>query len=241
MSHNYKECGGGSNQNSSPCGCKTSTDKIAYQGPSLECLGIGNCASINDILLALNNLICSPEMIQIIINNILSNEELNQEFIEIINASIGCDTILQCFIEGTTTTINPDDTTTSTTTLPITCKYLKLTSSGDDAPWSGKMCDEDGTEVSGIVNFGQEVYTPCIDVDSFNGDEKITIDDVFDCGCKNVRIENISGNANWRARTCEGESISGIIIGNDIVTLNCVNMDSLDLSPTIQIINVENC
>jgi len=103
------------------CGCKTSTDEVVYQGPPLTCVGINNCDTMTDVLQQLNNYICSEELVTIIINNIINNADLYQQFTTIVNNSVDCETVWAC------------ETTTSTTTIPLLIELkISPTSAGDD-------------------------------------------------------------------------------------------------------------
>lgn len=99
--NNIQNCGG---CNQDPCGCKTSTDEVVYRGPALTCLGIQNCNNTTEILQALDGLICSQELIQIIINNIVNNFEIYQQFVTLVNTSVDCETVSNCIPTTTSTT-----------------------------------------------------------------------------------------------------------------------------------------
>lgn len=99
--NNTQNCGG---CNQDPCGCKTSTDEVVYRGPALTCLGIQNCNNTTEILQALDGLICSQELVQIIVNNIVNNFEIYQQFVTLVNTSVDCETVLNCVPTTTSTT-----------------------------------------------------------------------------------------------------------------------------------------
>lgn len=101
------------------CGCKTSTSEVVYQGPALTCVGINNCDTITEVLQQLNSYICSEELVTIIINNIINNIDLYQQFTTIVNNSVECETVWGC------------ETTTSTTTI-ATCESFLLENTGVD-------------------------------------------------------------------------------------------------------------
>jgi len=92
------------NSENDSCGCKTSTDDIVYQGPTLECLGIENCDTITEVLIKINTLVCSDEFVQTIINNIANNATLLAQFTTIVNQSLNCTTVFNCLVSTTTTT-----------------------------------------------------------------------------------------------------------------------------------------
>lgn len=85
-----------SNNEINPCGCKTSTDEINYSGPALVCTGVENCDTLTEALIKINNFICSPAMVQNIVFNIASDENLYNQFVAIVNDSIICSTVLNC-------------------------------------------------------------------------------------------------------------------------------------------------
>lgn len=113
------------------CGCKTSTDEVVYQGPPLTCVGINNCDTMTDVLQQLNTYICSEELVTIIINNIINNADLYQQFTTIVNNSVDCETVWACETTTSTTTATPTTTTTTTISLLIELK-ISPTSAGDD-------------------------------------------------------------------------------------------------------------
>lgn len=93
------------NCSDNPCGCKTSSDDIAYQGPNLQCTGIDTCDSLTVSIQKLNDYMCSIELVQNIITNITNNVELYQQFTTIVNQSVDCDIVKNCLTTTTTTTI----------------------------------------------------------------------------------------------------------------------------------------
>lgn len=111
------------------CGCKTSTSEVVYQGPSLTCVGINNCDTITEVLQKLNSYICSEELVTIIINNIITNVDLYQQFTTIVNNSVECETVWGCETTSTTTTVAP---TTTTTTTEFACTTYTWASIGDN-------------------------------------------------------------------------------------------------------------
>jgi hypothetical protein len=90
------------NCNNDPCGCKLSTDEVVYKGPALECLGIENCDTLTVAFGKVNDLVCSPELVQIIVNNISNNENLLLQFTQIVNQNLDCDTVFNCLTTTTT-------------------------------------------------------------------------------------------------------------------------------------------
>ena len=103
-----------------PCGCKTSTDDIVYQGPDLDCIGVVNCDTLTSVFESIDSFICGPGMVQTIINNIINNISLYNQFTTIVNNTVDCNTVWGCDTTTTTTTATPTTTTTSTTLAPIT-------------------------------------------------------------------------------------------------------------------------
>lgn len=84
------------------CGCAINANEIAYVGPTLTCTGIKNCDKLDDIITMFDTLLCSDEFIQMLINNILNNEDLYNQFVTIINDSINCETVQSCITTNTT-------------------------------------------------------------------------------------------------------------------------------------------
>jgi hypothetical protein len=110
------------------CGCKTTSNEIVYQGPSLPCSGIENCDTLTEAIVKINNFLCDPEIVNIFINNIIENPTLLEQFTTIVNDSIECETIWAC------------ETTTTTTTIVEECKILKIDSIGNDAVYTAMDC-----------------------------------------------------------------------------------------------------
>jgi hypothetical protein len=140
-----------------PCGCKTSSDDVVYQGPDLSCTGVSNCDTLTEVIQSIDGFICSPELVQTIINNILNNESLYDQFTTIVNNTLDCQTVWDC--------INAQTTTTTTTAIP-TCSVYNLTTSGPsgfpgDNAWSAIDCYT-GLPVDGTITFPTSVNTGCI-------------------------------------------------------------------------------
>ena len=104
-------CGCGNN----PCGCGTSSDDVVYQGPDLSCTGVANCDTLTEVIQSIDGFICSPEMVQTIINNILNNISLYNQFTTIVNNTVDCQTVWDC--------IEAQTTTTTTTQLVVCVEY----------------------------------------------------------------------------------------------------------------------
>lgn len=116
-SNNITPCGCGNN----PCGCGTSSDDVVYQGPNLSCTGVSNCDTLTEVIEEIDGFICGPGMVENIINNILNNEDLYNQFISIINNTVNCETVWNCI----------DSQTTSTTTTLCPCTYYEYISVAD--------------------------------------------------------------------------------------------------------------
>lgn len=99
--HNSQNCGG---CNQDPCGCKTSTDEVVYRGPNLTCIDVQNCDNVTEIIQNIDTLVCSQELVQIFINNIVNNFEIYQQFTTLVNTSVDCETVLDCIPTTSTTT-----------------------------------------------------------------------------------------------------------------------------------------
>jgi hypothetical protein len=163
------------NNNTNPCNKKESTDNIAYVGPNLSCTGVETCDTLTQAIEKINNFICSEAMVQQVIINITNNIEIYNQFVEIVNVAVSCETIWACGLPPTTTTTTTEivPTTTTTTTEPK-CFIYELQNIGDKPQvWTAKLCS-DGTNTGGIINIGQTITTPCVDQNSlviFDGTE----------------------------------------------------------------------
>lgn len=105
-----------------PCGCKISSDDIAYQGPSLSCTGIEPCDSMTVAIQKLNDYACGIDLVQNIITNIINNTSLYNQFVTIVNQTVDCDTVFNCLAT----------TTTTTTLAPNTCNCIEISIHPDD-------------------------------------------------------------------------------------------------------------
>lgn len=97
-------CCKNNNNNNNPCGCKTTTDEIVYNGPELTCTGIKPCDTLSSTISNISNLLCSTELVEIIITNITNNINLYNQFTTIVNTVVECQTVLDCVNTTTTTT-----------------------------------------------------------------------------------------------------------------------------------------
>lgn len=103
---NNKPCGC---NETNECGCKIDAKEVVYIGPLLNCTNVNNCDKLNDIIANFDAMLCSDEFIQTLINNILNNVNLYNQFATIINNSISCETIQDCITTTTTTTCSTAD------------------------------------------------------------------------------------------------------------------------------------
>jgi hypothetical protein len=168
------------NNNTNPCNKKESTDEVAYVGPNLSCTGVSTCDTLTQAIQKINDFICSEAMVQQIIFNITNNIEIYNQFVEIVNVSVSCETIWGCETTTTTTTSKPT-TTTTTTEAKKRCFIYELQNTGDKTlPWTAKLC-EDGTNVGGIILVGQTITTPCVDESTLVILEGTEIKDFEEC------------------------------------------------------------
>jgi hypothetical protein len=152
------------------CGCKTSTDEVVYQGPPLTCVGINNCDTITEVLQQLNSYICSEELVTVIINNIINNIDLYQQFTTIVNNSVDCETVWACETTTSTTTVTPTTTTTTTSLLPELLR--SLTSASDDT--SACLLETTIQVYISMTNppsleIGDTLYTDNLGISTFDG------------------------------------------------------------------------
>jgi len=108
------------NSTNNVCGCKTSSDSVAYTGPTLPCTGIENCTRLTEAIATISEYLCSAELVQTIINIIINNETLYSQFTTIVNNTVDCETVWNCATTTTTTTLIPITTTTTSTIVPTT-------------------------------------------------------------------------------------------------------------------------
>lgn len=133
------------------CKCKPAKE-VCYSGPPLSCLGINPKDTIDVALQKINTFLCG------------------QQFIDLVNNAIECQTIINCL---------PTTTTTSTTLNPALCKDQGLQAlSIDGGSWVATDCL--GEAVGGLVpGDGGTYYTGCVNVTTLvltNAEIKETID-----------------------------------------------------------------
>jgi hypothetical protein len=135
-----------------PCGCKTSTDDVVYQGPALDCIGVANCDTLTSVFESIDGFICGPGMVETIINNITNNISLYNQFTTIVNNTVDCETVWGC------------ETTTTTTTVVEECHYYNLQGEASPGIWVAALCNsgKDPVFVGGVLNISQSIDTPCI-------------------------------------------------------------------------------
>lgn len=143
------------------CEKKYSTDDVAYTGPNLTCTGIETCDNLTTIITKINNFICGPEFVQTVINNIINNTVLYNQFTTIVNEVVECDTVLDCLTTTTTTTA---PTTTTTTTINPNCGDFMIQAFEPEGSWEALDCS--GTPVSGNIIGNDSQPTGCIIIDS---------------------------------------------------------------------------
>lgn len=122
----YTECGCES------CKCKPAKE-VCYSGPALTCLGIDPKDTIDVALQKINTFLCG------------------QSFIDLVNAAIDCQTILNC-------------TTTTTTINPTLCQDIGVEGLVGGGSWIALDCL--GVSVGGDVDSGTTIYTGCINYDT---------------------------------------------------------------------------
>lgn len=125
----------------SPCGCKISSDDVAYQGPDLSCTGINNCDTLTTVIQKIDDFICGPDMVQTIIYNIENNTSLFNQFVTIVNRSVDCDTIFNCLETTTTTTTEAPTPTYCYTLTAIDGRVTFYWTDADGNPQSQDVTD----------------------------------------------------------------------------------------------------
>jgi hypothetical protein len=157
------------NCNQDPCGCKTSTDEVVYKGPDLSCTGINNCDTLTTAIQKINDYMCSIELVQVILYNIVNNSTLYNQFTTIINNSVDCQTVWNC-IGSTTTT-----TTTASPSLPELLRTSTSDSSAIDACLN--LPDPSVTvyilmSTPPTLQIGDFLYTDSLGITAFGGGNK---------------------------------------------------------------------
>lgn len=87
-----------------PCGCKISSDDVAYQGPDLNCTGINNCDTLTTAIQKIDEFVCGLTLVETIIYNIQNNTNLYNQFTTIVNQTVSCQKVFDCLETTTTTT-----------------------------------------------------------------------------------------------------------------------------------------
>jgi hypothetical protein len=87
---------------------KTNTDNTFYNGGNLPCTGVNTCDSLTTVLQKIDNKLCPTNLATAILNVILNNPGLLNQF---------CTLVSNCS-PTTTTTSTSSSTTTTTTTIP---------------------------------------------------------------------------------------------------------------------------
>jgi hypothetical protein len=109
----YCDCNGncypsnpGNNNN---CKCKPAKE-VFYSGTPLLCSGINPKDTIDVALQKIDSKLCGVALVNNVFTAILSNPTLYQEFVDLVNGAIECQTIIDCLPTTTTTTtcFNPD-------------------------------------------------------------------------------------------------------------------------------------
>lgn len=154
-------CGCG---NPNPCGCKTSSDEVVYVGPELGCTGISNCDTVTEAFIKIDSFICGPGMVQTIINNIVNNINLYNQFTTIVNNSVDCETVWSCIDSTTTTTSTStaypcqgyslDNLSLDTVVISVTDCITGVSTPVVLLPGITNVCIETGSEliVPGVIN-----------------------------------------------------------------------------------------
>ena len=156
------------NCNQDPCGCKTSTDEIVYKGPNLSCTGINNCDTLTTAIQKINDYMCSIELVEVILDNIVNNTTLYTLFSTIVNNTVDCETVWGCMAS----------TTTTTTEAPSLSEILRSFNSGSSESSACLDLPEPATPVYILMKSppnlqtGDFLYTDNLGTLPFNGSDK---------------------------------------------------------------------
>ena len=151
-SNNITPCGCENN----PCGCKTSSNDVVYQGPNLSCTGVLNCDTVTEVIQTIDGFICSPELVQTVINNIINNIGLYNQFTTIVNNTLDCQTVWNCIASSTTTT---------TTTICICDNWTWLAVGANESSLVYVDCGGD-LQIIAVEDVTENNGTICVEKDS---------------------------------------------------------------------------
>lgn len=99
-----------------PCGKKYTTDDITYSGPPLTCTNIQPCDTLTTVLEKFTNYVCSQAFTTVIINNIVNNIEVLEQFTQLVNQVVDCEVVNNCIL-------NPEPPTSFTFTFSNAHQY----------------------------------------------------------------------------------------------------------------------
>jgi uncharacterized protein (TIGR02145 family) len=219
-------CGCG---NPNPCGCKTSSDEVVYVGPELGCTGISNCDTVTEAFIKIDSFICGPGMVETIINNILNNVNLYNQFTTIVNNSVDCETVWGCIDSTTTTTststaypcqgYNLDNLSLDTVIISVTDCVTGLSTPVVLLPGITAVCIETASEliVPGVVN--ATPTGPCNTTTTTSSSTTSTTTTIY-IPCQCITFTNTDNSAvdhNISYNNCVGEVIDTIITSSEVL------------------------
>ena len=208
------------------CKCKPAKE-VCYSGPPLSCLGINPKDTIDVALQKINTFLCG------------------QQFIDLVNNAIECQTIINCL---------PTTTTTSTT---VACNrwqynYLSFTCTLCEIIEYGSLYNSNPLTLDNFYQYGDIVITPYEYLGCDTGisdasipDEGVTTCEEIDCIpttttsttlnpalCKDQGLQALSiDGGSWVATDCLGESVGGLVPGDGgTYYTGCVNVTTLVLT-----------
>ena len=241
----------GHTQTTYPRGCgldpcttfKTSTDLVFYTGPNLPCIDVHTCDNMSLILQKIDDALCGTNLVQNIINTLINNTEIFNQFCsQIIQQCIDCDYIQDCVISTTST---------STTLHPICfgCGTYQLTNNSTYEEVV-KFIDCSGitpcwTEIT--INAGQSLYVCACDA-SITSSCDVTISFIsqgcsIPCVCKTYALINTQYDfdVTFGFDDCDRNPIivvvPGVLAGSPAVKI-CACEDSLPDRPIVQVIEI---
>ena len=149
---------------------KTTTDLVKYVGPNLPCIDVSTCETVTLALQKIDYALCGVNVSQTVINTIINNQYINQQFTTIVNDLIDCQTVQACMSSTTTTTA-------------CVCKTYNVINEDYNYPISTTFIDCEGNVTTTVV--GSEPIVICACQGSIDPNSKLTFIPIAN-GCVEV-------------------------------------------------------
>jgi hypothetical protein len=111
------------------CNALYTSNQFFYNGINSICNDLQNGDDLSVVIQKLENFLCSIEVTQVFLTYLEENIEEFPEFVTLVNTSIACETIENCFTPTTTTTSSSSTTTTTSTSTSTTTTTTSSTTS----------------------------------------------------------------------------------------------------------------